>query len=162
MTPSHADHFDLIDAFYTAFATGNTEGMAACYHDQIRFSDPAFGLLTGPEVMAMWQMLLTSSRDRIRITCFDIQAGPFTGSARWVAEYRFGKKRRKVTNEVHALFEFKDGKIIRHTDEFNLWKWSQMALGTTGLLTGWTPWFRNKLQSQCKSRLHAFMNNPGN
>lgn len=36
---------DLIDSFYKALASRDGETMAACYHDDIVFEDPAFGQL---------------------------------------------------------------------------------------------------------------------
>ena len=42
--------------------------------------------------------------------------------------------------------EIENGTIIKHTDEFNFYKWSKMALGTPGLLLGWTSFFRNKVR----------------
>ena len=33
-----------IEKFYTAFTNNDAEAMVACYHDNIIFEDPAFGL----------------------------------------------------------------------------------------------------------------------
>ena len=54
------------------------------------------------------------------------------GSADWTADYLFSKTGRQVFNEIHAEFEFKDGKIFRHHDTFDIWKWSRQALGISG------------------------------
>ena len=58
MTPT-----ELITNFYTAFARGDWQAMNSCYSDDIVFSDPAFGLLRGEEVKAMWEMLCKRARD---------------------------------------------------------------------------------------------------
>jgi ketosteroid isomerase-like protein len=40
---------DLIETFYRAFAALDAEAMAACYHDEVTFEDPAFGQLQGEQ-----------------------------------------------------------------------------------------------------------------
>ena len=49
---------DLITRFYEAFAAQDAAAMTACYHADAKFSDPAFGDLTGSEIGAMWAMLV--------------------------------------------------------------------------------------------------------
>jgi hypothetical protein len=34
-----------------------------------------------------------------------------------------------VINIIQAHFHFQDGLIIKHTDDFDVWKWSKQALG---------------------------------
>jgi hypothetical protein len=48
------------------------------------------------------------------------------------------------------------GKIIRQVDSFSLWRWSRQALGTRGLLLGWTPIVKNKVQAQAANSLRQF------
>ena len=86
----------------------------------------------------------------------NIEASNDKGSAHWEAHYTFGKTNRKVHNIIDAKFEFKDGKIIRHTDSFNLYRWSKQALGLQGWLLGWTSFFKNKLQQQTNGMLRKF------
>ncbi len=57
----------VIVRFYEAFAAGDPETMAGCYHEQIHFHDPVFQDLNGPEVAKMWRMLLGRS-DGLEIT----------------------------------------------------------------------------------------------
>lgn len=147
----------LIQHFYTAFSQGNAEEMAACYHPDIVFADPAFGTLEGERARAMWRMLLSRKEASPAITFHDIAADETSGSAHWVAEYHFGPKKRKVINHVSAAFSFRDGKIIRHTDTFNLWKWSQQALGPVGYVIGWTPYMKKSIQRMTNKRLDAFL-----
>ena len=141
----------------SAFAEGDAEKMVACYHDEIQFEDPIFGLLRGNDAKKMWRMLV---RPGIQITFSDVIADEDTGSATWIAEYTFGKSQRPVFNKIRAQFQFKDGKIIRHTDHFNFWKWTRQALGLQGLLFGWTPWMQRKLRTKVRTRLTAFMGEP--
>jgi hypothetical protein len=61
-----------------------------------------------------------------------------------------------VINDIHASFIFRDGKIVRHVDQFDLWRWSRQALGTKGLLLGWTPLVRSAVQKQAAKGLAQF------
>lgn len=146
-------HENLITNFYAAFARGDSPGMIACYHTDIRFEDPVFGVLHGKDAMDMWRMLV---RPGIQITCSDVVADENTGSANWTASYRFGKSNRNVVNRIHAQFAFKDGKIIRHSDRFDLWRWARQALGLPGVFLGWTPWMHKKIRNQVLRRLKLF------
>lgn len=142
--------------FYTAFANADAAKMSECYHPNVRFRDPAFGLLKEKEVSKMWEMLLKKSKGNIKIEFSDVKADAFTGSALWVATYNFSKTNRKVVNRIFAEFQFQDGLIIKHTDTFDVWKWSKQALGLTGYLFGWTGFFQKKIQEQALSSLHNY------
>lgn len=139
------DH--LLQKFYTAFQSGDAETMAACYHDDAVFEDPAFGVLKNSEVRDMWRMLIERSKGNLEITFSDIQVDGDSGFAKWEAKYPFSKTGRKVHNRISAKFKFQDGKIIDHRDSFDLWKWSGMALGLPGRLLGWTPFFQKKIRA---------------
>jgi hypothetical protein len=153
---NHPPHVSLIENFYTCFQQGDFEGMVACYHDQIRFSDPAFGELHGKTVSKMWEMLISKSKKPILITFSDIVANEASGSATWQATYHFGKSQRLVRNHIKAHFEFSQGMIITHHDHFDMWKWSQQALGWHGWLLGWTPWMKRKIRTQSLNMLSKF------
>jgi hypothetical protein len=148
---------NLIETFYTSFQKLESEAMASCYHPEIRFSDPVFPLLVGAEAGEMWRMLCSQAKN-FELTFSDIEANDRTGKAHWEALYDFSATGRRVANKIDAAFEFQDGKIIKHTDTFDFWKWSRMALGPVGLLLGWTPLVRKKVQRQASERLSRFMN----
>ncbi|EHQ28795.1 hypothetical protein Mucpa_4710 [Mucilaginibacter paludis DSM 18603] len=148
------DNKQLIEKFYRSFAAADAEGMVSCYADNIEFKDPAFGLLKGKDVKNMWRMLLKNPN--IKVTVSDIKADDQTGSANWVAVYTFSRTGREVTNRVSAKFEFQDGKIIKHTDFFNLWKWAGQAMGVMGYLLGWTPLMQNKIRKQALTLLGKY------
>ncbi len=147
----------LIENFYTAFQKLDAAAMINCYHPDIRFSDPVFPNLSAPEVSAMWKMLCSQAKN-FELTFADIQADEQTGKAHWEARYDFSATGRPVHNKIDAEFEFQDGKIIKHTDIFDFWKWSSQALGPVGLLLGWTPLLRRKVQKQAGERLARFIN----
>ena len=145
----------LIETFYTAFQKKDAATMVSCYHDSIIFNDPAFGELKGEEAKAMWRMLCQNATD-LRIEFSGISASLKKGSAHWEAWYTFSKTGRKVHNIVAAEFEFKDSKIIRHADTFNLHKWAAQAMGWKGKLLGGTTFFKNKLHAQTNKMLADF------
>ncbi|MGB7873044.1 MAG: hypothetical protein WBL25_01580, partial [Anaerolineales bacterium] len=67
------------------------------------------------------------------------------------------KSKRRVHNVIEASFVFQDGKISQHTDAFNLWKWSGMALGPTGTFLGWTPFVQASIRKKARLGLDEFM-----
>ncbi len=150
---------ELITTFYESFANGDAEGMVACYHDNIQFQDPAFGTLKNEDVKNMWRMLIERSKGEIKLSFSNVQANEKTGSSNWRAEYVFSATNRKVINIISAEFEFKDGKIIKHTDSFDIYKWSQQAFGLKGYLLGWTSFMQHKIQQQSNSLLKKYTAN---
>ncbi len=145
----------LITTFYQAFQRLDAEAMAACYSDDVLFSDPAFGELRGRDAGDMWRMLTTRAKD-FSLTFDSVQADERTGSAHWVATYLFSQTGNTVVNDIQARFVFRDGKICEHHDSFSLWRWSRQALGFKGLLLGWTPLVGNAVRGQALKGLKAF------
>ena len=142
----NSNNIELIQNFYAAFDNANAAQMVSCYDDKITFQDPAFGVLHGNDAKKMWQMLIDKSEGNLKITYGNIKATDASGSADWVAEYLFSQTGRKIINHINAKFEFKDGKIIKHTDTFNFWKWAGQALGFKGYLLGWTNFMRKRVR----------------
>ncbi|WP_033958631.1 nuclear transport factor 2 family protein [Psychroserpens jangbogonensis] len=148
---------NVIETFYNAFSNLDAETMASCYHEDIVFEDPAFGVLKGERAKNMWRMLCESQKNKdFQVTFSNITSNNNEGSASWQAFYTFSKTGRKVHNIIDARFEFKDGKIIKHTDTFNLHKWSKQALGLKGFILGRTKYFSNKLKAQTNKLLDHF------
>jgi ketosteroid isomerase-like protein len=148
---------ELIITFYTAFAEGDWQTMASCYHEDVEFSDPVFVRLKGKEASAMWKMLIERSKGKISISYTNAVADEKTGRAEWVARYLFSATGRNVINRIHAEFEFRDGKIIKHTDQFDLHKWAGQAMGLKGKLLGGLPFFRKKVQKTAREGLNRFL-----
>jgi hypothetical protein len=132
--------------------------MTACYDPSIIFSDPAFGVLEGKSAIAMWHMLCGRARD-LQVSVSNIRADDATGSADWQATYLFGKDRRPVHNVVKAAFDFRDGKIVRHDDTFDMWQWTRMALGSIGTILGWSPFLRAAIRKSVRRQLDEYMQN---
>lgn len=151
---------NLVKTFYKAFDNLDAETMVSCYHEDIIFEDPAFGVLKGKHAGNMWRMLCEAQKKEtnFKVTYSDISIEDNKGSAKWEAFYTFSRTKRKVHNIISAEFEFKDGKIIKHTDHFNLRTWAKQALGIKGFIMGGTRYFKNKLKHQTNSLLTKFEN----
>ena len=142
---------ETIKQFYTAFQQLDAEAMVALYHDDIEFSDPAFGTLYSNDAKNMWRMICSRAKD------FSLSYNQVTEtSAYWEPTYTFSATGNKVINKIEAAFEFKDGKISKHTDVFNLHLWATQALGFKGRLIGGTKFFKKKLNKQTKQLLAAY------
>lgn len=146
----------LIERFYSAFARRDVETMLSCYRSDVTFKDPVFGVLSGPEVRAMWRMLNTRATD-LEIDFGAVVATERAGSAHWEARYTYSATGRPVHNRIDASFEFRDGLIARHVDRFSLWRWAAMALGGTGALLGWLPPMRDAIHARAAQGLAAYM-----
>ncbi len=147
----------IIENFYRAFDNLDAESMIDCYHKDIKFEDPAFGVLKGEKAKNMWRMLCHSQKGKdFKVKASNIVYNNMKGTADWEAYYTFSKTGRKVHNVISAEFEFKDGKIINHFDQFDLYKWSKQALGFNGFLLGWTTFFKKKLNAQTNKLLSEF------
>jgi uncharacterized protein len=146
-----------IERFYAAFDKHDGEAMSACYAPAAHFSDPVFPGLRGEEPGAMWRML-TGRSDDLRVELLEHDSDEVTGSAHWRATYTFTQTGRPVTNDVRASFRFtEDGQIVDHRDDFSFHRWSRQALGTAGLLLGWTPVLRSATQKKARASLDEFM-----
>ena len=130
--------------------------MQSCYADHATFSDAVFKNLNAAEVKAMWEMLIMKGKD-LRIEFGQITASAASGTAHWDAYYTFSATGKKVVNKIDAHFEFEAGKITKHTDTFDFYTWAKQALGTSGLLLGWTGFLQRKVSAQAMNNLRAFM-----
>ena len=138
----------LIEHLYASFARRDAAAMSACYAADAHFRDPVFDV-EGEEVAAMWTMLCERGRDLV-VEWRDVEADDATGSAHWEARYTFSVTGRKVHNFVEAQFTFRDGLIVTHTDKFDLWRWSRMALGAKAVVLGWTPFVKKAIRSEAR------------
>lgn len=147
---------ELIRTFYTSFQNKDVQSMQNCYADNATFSDPVFSNLNANQVRAMWAMLIKSGKD-MRIEFKNISGNDTGGTAEWDAYYTFSATGNKVINRIKASFRIENGKITRHTDDFNFYTWAKQALGFTGLVLGWTSFLRNKISTKAKGNLETFM-----
>lgn len=143
----------VIEKFYNAFNKLDAEKMSECYHNEIIFEDPAFGVLKGEKAKNMWRMLCASQKNKEFIVTY---SNITNSSANWEAQYYFSQTGKKVHNIITAKFEFKDGLIIKHADDFDLHKWAKQALGFKGFLLGGTGFFKKKLNAQTNNLLAKY------
>jgi ketosteroid isomerase-like protein len=148
-------HARVIERFYEAFTRRDAEEMVACYHADVRFSDPVFGTLDSARAKDMWRMLCARGKD-LEISFSNVTADDERGAAHWEARYTFTGTGRLVHNVIEARFEFADGKIKQHHDTFDLWRWCGMALGPIGRVFGWLPPLQRSIQSKALTALDAW------
>ncbi len=149
---------EVIEDFYTAFSKLDAENMVKHYHPEVIFNDPAFGTLKGERAKNMWRMLCESQKNKdFKIEFGDISSEGEKGSAKWEAFYTFRQTGRRVHNKIKAEFQFQDGLIIHHKDNFNLHIWAKQAMGFKGLLLGYTSFFKSKLQNKTNQLLDKYI-----
>jgi ketosteroid isomerase-like protein len=138
-------HEQLLHRFYSCFQRRDARGMNECYHAEVEFSDPVFPALHGQRALGMWRMLCERGTD-LRLEFRDVAADDLAGRAHWEADYTFTLTGRAVHNVIDAEFEFRNGRIVRHRDRFDLPRWLSMALGWKGTLLGIVPGGRGLLR----------------
>ncbi len=145
----------LITDFYTAFQNLDAVTMVSLYATNIQFSDPAFGTLNGDDAKNMWRMLCENGKD-VKVEFKVTGAESNWVKVHWEAKYPFSRTGRLVHNKIDAMLIIEDGRIVKHTDVFNLWQWSRQAMGLSGLLLGWSSFFRDKLQKSTHKLLSDY------
>lgn len=146
---------DVVTRLYQAFAVRDHAEMARCYTPDARFADPVFTDLRGAQVATMWRMLCQRAAD-LRIIYSNVSGDGNSGAAHWEAWYTYSATGRPVHNVIEATFTFRDGLIATHRDHFDLFRWTRQALGTTGLLLGWTPLLQGAVRRKAAVALARF------
>lgn len=146
----------LLHDFYLAFQDKNHSGMQACYAEDAHFSDPVFQNLNTLQVRKMWEMLVTRGKD-LQIVFSDIEADDQKGKAHWVATYTFSQTGKKVVNDINATFEFENGRIKKHRDDFDFAHWCKQALGLKGKILGSTAFMQNQVKKGAMTSLDRYI-----
>ncbi|MEO6623594.1 MAG: nuclear transport factor 2 family protein [Burkholderiaceae bacterium] len=151
-----------IRTLYESLARLDGDAVAACYAEQASFDDEAFSLKGRREVGGMWRMLCETTRNKGRadwkVEFSQVHAHDGHGSAHWDAYYRFSTTGRLVHNSIDAEMTFDAaGLILTQRDRFSFWRWSRQALGTPGLLLGWSPMLRNKVRKMAAGNLQRYL-----
>lgn len=151
-----------LEKFYNAFAQLDSDTMAQCYAPDASFDDEAFSLRGHEQVTGMWHMLCDATKakghDVWKLEYSGIKADVTGGQAHWEAHYRFSTTGRMVHNIIDGRFTFTpQGLIATHRDRFNFWAWSRQALGSPGLLLGWTPFLQSKVRKSAAANLHTYL-----
>ena len=130
--------------------------MQQCYADDATFSDPVFRNLDANQVRAMWEMLLIKN-ESLTIKYHDVQGAGDIVSARWRADYLCSATGRSVANTITAEFMIENGSISQHKDRFYFYEWIRQALGLKGVLLGWTPFVKGKIQRSAMATLQNYI-----
>src|SRR3954451_3434423 len=148
------ENAQLLEKLYKALQNKKHPTIAECYHQNATFTDIAFDLRGKKQIHAMWHMICDTD---LRMS-YDVEnADERNGSARWVADYTFDDNgtKRKVHNELRSRFEFKDGLIIKQTDDCDVREWATQALGPVKGIAAWlVPALRQKA---AKEKLQGFI-----
>lgn len=150
------ENSQLITNFYNAFKAKVYKTMQESYLSDAIFNDEVFTNLNGVEAGQMWEMLIKNGKD-LELKFEIISSDENYVNARWIAKYTFSKTGRLVINDIQAFFKIEDGKISQHTDSFDFYKWARQAFGLTGLLLGWTTYFKSKVQKTAMGSLEKFV-----
>ena len=150
----------LIARLYDALNRHDAATMIACYAPDATFSDPAFSNLDAVGLANMWTMLCARGKD-LEVVASGIVADAESGRAHWVATYTFSATGRRVVNPIDARFTFRDGRIVRHEDHFDLWRWLRQALGVKGALLGWLPPVQGAMRKQAAKALAEWRSKSG-
>ncbi len=144
-----------VQRLYDGFLAKDGDAMEACYAKDATFRDEVFDLHGAEEIGAMWKMLLARGAD-LTLEVSGIRADATAGAAHWEADYTFSATKRKVHNVIEASFVLRDGLIQQHVDQFDFWSWTRQALGPVGLVAGWTPMVRSKVQNEAARGLETW------
>jgi len=146
---------EVIARFYGALARRDAEGMIACYHARSTFNDPVFGELDHDGAADMWRMLCARGKDLTAVAT-GIEGSDAEGRAHCEATYTYTATGRFVRNRIDASFTFHEGRIFRHVDRFDLYRWMRQALGIPGALLGWIPTVQSALRARAARQLAAY------
>lgn len=152
------DYKEKAEQFYTAFNQCDSQAMNALYADSVSFKDPAFGLLKDQDVRDMWSMLCSSQKGKNFKVSFVVKSvRPKKVEVFWEAWYTFSITGKRVHNQINSTLFFDDeGLIFKQIDRFSLHRWSRQAMGLTGALLGWTPFFKSGLQKRSGDALKKY------
>lgn len=149
-------NYAILDGFYAAFSRKDYEEMRTYYAPEATFEDPAFKLDSGERAADMWEMLCKRGAD-LELEYQVLSVDDHGGQVKWEAHYTFGQTGNKVHNIILATIDLRDGKIVKHRDDFDFWRWSSQALGLPGKLLGWSGFLRGKVRQQAGQQLERYV-----
>jgi hypothetical protein len=94
-------------------------------------------------------MLCARGKD-LAVEATGIEADAQTGRAHWVATYTYSATGRRVVNRIDAQFRFRDGLIVSHRDQFDLYGWLRALLG-------WAPPVQATVRAQANAALEGWI-----
>jgi hypothetical protein len=120
---------DVATRFYKSFTTLHPEQLGALYAPDVQFQDSIFQYQDRAGVTKMWTTLLgVKPAPVIRYSVVSVAGEVVHGQ--WIADYvLFG---HKVHNVVSSTLTIRNGRIVKHTDEFPFTPWLAQVLGLEG------------------------------
>ena len=98
---------------------------------------------------------IISDKSAIQFKMLNKSKGPAMWSPRAQSDrMRFAEAWREQLESMDNLDLFQESvngllfegdKIVKHVDDFNMWKWTRMALGLPGMLLGWSSFLERAL-----------------
>lgn len=147
---------EIIESFYKAFQALDSKTMNSLLDENIVFEDPAFGKQKGERAKYMWQFLCENAND-FKMSFSNIEADKKNGTAHWEAKYVFKTTGNKVHNIIESKFEFKNGLISKHKDNFDLKKWVKQAMGSAVGFIGGSFLMKKAVRSQSNKLLDKYI-----
>ncbi|RKR82268.1 SnoaL-like protein [Mucilaginibacter gracilis] len=145
----------LILDFYDNLRKGDVKKIGNFYAKNATFRDPIFISLNASQASAMWAMVVKEKDFQIDIKKIDISDRFLTADCTLIWTCENGKK---VLNDITSRFAFNtDGKILLHSNHFDVYKLVKQTTGTIGVLFGWTKVLRNRTRRLAAEKLNYFM-----
>jgi hypothetical protein len=108
----------------------------------------------------MWKMLNRPGGGGLELQYQVGAVDDSTGNATWQAQYAAPGTGHAVDNHITSKFWFAEGLIVRHEDNFDLYRWASMALGPVGRLLGWTSIIQGQIRKGATASLDKYMKDP--
>jgi len=142
-------HSLLLVKYLQAIKEQDLKTISSCFHEEAEFYEPAYGKLTGPKIAAWWTFFFAQAKEfHSEFDSLKVNGDKATvHSEHW---YYWNATGAGVHNLVESEFDFKDGKIFRQIDNYNLNAWAFQALESKFM--GWT----NKSREAEQERFEEF------
>jgi hypothetical protein len=144
-----------ISKLFTAIETGDTYSIMECYHDFSTIYDPIVGTIYG-EVAPYYPSLLATSFLSARIEVTKLVTEKLSGFAEVKIQLTRRESNKVITCRGRLEFEFKDGKICRQVNEYNVWHLMREIDGKPGSLFGMLPSYRRKYKVKILKALNDY------
>jgi hypothetical protein len=99
--------------------------------------------------------MLTGRATDLEVELHEHDAREEHGSAHWIARYTFSTG-RPVVNDIQARFDFADGLIADHVDDWDFRRWAGQALGPKGQLVALLPPLRSRARAEALDQLATY------
>jgi len=142
----------LLLKFFKAVQTQDVKAIGECYHNDIEYYEPAYGKMTGPRALGYWSFFFSQVKE-MQCEYDGLKINGDKGTLHIEEWYTWSATGHAVHNLVDCEFDFKDGKIFRHIDNYNLNAWAFQSLGAKYL--GWT----KKTREQEVEKFEDFLKN---